>query len=126
MKRVVMGFAVVFGLFWPGLVQAGDRVSAALEAEDPMAVETLLRNPQGLTPVQVALLNGASAAMRFDDKAAVEALTRALGANDVPPAVRRQAWLILAGVQLRANEYAASGAAFDEGLAIPPEVEDAD
>jgi predicted aspartyl protease len=89
-----------------------------LEADDPIAVEALLRNPTGLSPVQVALLNGAAAAMRFDDKAAVEALTRALSGNGMPPAVKQRALSMLGGVQLRANNYAAAATALDAALAV--------
>lgn len=116
MRRTVLGFVAVLGLVWPAA--AADPVTAALEADDPMAVEALLRNPSGLSAAQVALLNGAAAAMRFDDKAAVESLTRALAANGMPPAVKRTALSMLGGVQLRANNYAAAAQALDAALAV--------
>lgn len=127
MRRVVFGFMAAFGLLWPSVGLAADPVVAALDAEDPFAVEALLRNPQGLSPSQVALLNGAAAAMRFDDKVAIEALTRALAADGMPPVVRRRALSLLGGVQLRANNYAAAAEAFDGALAIsdPSQSEDA-
>lgn len=116
MRRALFGFVALVGLAGPAA--AADPVTAALEADDPMAVEALLRNPAGLSPAQVGLLSGAAAAMRFDDRAAVEALTRALAANGMPPAVRRQALSLLGGVQLRANNYAAAATALDGALAV--------
>lgn len=125
MRRAVLGFAVVLGLVWPAAA-AADPVTAALEADDPIAVEALLRNPSGLSAAQVALLDGAAAAMRFDDEAAVGALTRALGANGMPAQTRRQALSLLGGVQLRANNYAAAARAFDEALALADPTQSAD
>jgi predicted aspartyl protease len=116
MRRALFGLVAAVGLIGPAA--AADPVTAALEADDPMAVEVLLRNPAGLSPAQVGLLNGAAAAMRFDDKAAIEALTRAVAANGMPSAVRRQALSMLGGVQLRANNYAAAATAFDGALAV--------
>jgi len=116
MRRVLLGFVAAFALAGPAW--AADPVAAALEADDPMAVEALLSNPSGLSPAQIALLNGAAAAMRFDDTAAIEALTRAVAANGMPPSVKRLALSLLGGVQLRANNYAAAAQALDAALAI--------
>jgi len=128
MRRVLLGFvAVVAVVALAGPAVAADPVAAALEADDPMAVEALLSNPSGLSPAQIALLNGAAAAMRFDDKAAIEALTRAVAANGMPPAVRRRALSLLGGVQLRANNYAAAAQALDAALAVSdPEQSESD
>jgi predicted aspartyl protease len=116
MRWVLLGFAAVLGL--SGSAAAADPVAAALEADDPMAVEALLSKPSGLSAAQVELLNGAAAAMRFDDKAAIEALTRAVAVNGMPPAVKRSALSLLGGVQLRANNYAAAAQALDAALAV--------
>jgi predicted aspartyl protease len=116
MRGVLLGFAAVLGLAGPAA--AADPVAAALEADDPMAVEAVLSKPSGLSPAQFELLNGAAAAMRFDDKAAIEALTRAVAANGMPPAVKRLALSLLGGVQLRANNYAAAAQALDAALAV--------
>lgn len=115
MRRALFGFVALMGLVGPAA--AADPVTAALEAEDPIAVEALLRNPAGLSPAQVGLLNGAAAAMRFDDEAAIEALTHALAVK-TPRAAKRRALSMLGGVQLRANNYAAAAQALDAALAI--------
>lgn len=126
MRRTVLGFWTVLALLWAGPA-AADPVAAALEADDPIAIDELLRNPKGLSAGQVALLTGAAAAMRFDDQAAIEALTKAVTANGMTQAVRRQALSLLGGVQLRANNYAAAAAALDAAIAIsdPTQSEDA-
>jgi predicted aspartyl protease len=116
MRWVLLGFAAVLGLSGPAA--AADPVAAALEADDPMAVEALLSKPSALSAAQVELLNGAAAAMRFDDKAAIEALTRAVAVNGMPPAVKRSALSLLGGVQLRANNYPAAAQALDAALAV--------
>lgn len=107
----------VAGLAWVATAQADERVLAAVQATDPMAVEALLKDPRGLSAVEIALLSAEAAAMRFDDRAAIETLTRALSGPGVGGAVRRQMLSLLGSVQLRATNYPAAADALGAALA---------
>jgi predicted aspartyl protease len=116
--RVAIWFLAVLCGFWLSVgARAQDPVTAALEAADPAAVEALLARPDRLTRGQAALLEGALAAMRFDDEGAVKSLTQALQAGPMDPATRRRTLGMLGGVHLRANDYAAAAQALDGALA---------
>jgi predicted aspartyl protease len=91
------------------------RVPVAIDANDPTALEALLKTP-GLSEADAALLTGALAAMRFDDEAAIEALTKA-AAGETSPRTQRQTLAMLGGVHLRASNYAAALRALDAAAA---------
>jgi len=115
--RVAIGLlAVLCGFWWSAVALADDPVTAALATTDPAAVEALLAKPDRLTLGQAALLEGALAAMRFDDEGAVVALMRALQAGPTDPATRRRTLGLLGGVHLRANNYAAAAEALEGAL----------
>lgn len=106
------------GFAWIAAARADDRVLAAVQATDPMAVEALLKDPRGLSAGELALLSAEAAGMRFDDKDAIETLTRALGGPEVGGALRRQMLSLLGSVQLRSNNYAAAAEALEAALAV--------
>lgn len=116
MRRLLSSVAVL-ALFVPAAAIAEDaRVPVAIEANDPIALEGLLRSPS-LSPAETALITGALAAMRFDDNAAIESLTRAAEMDGMGPRERRQTLSMLGGVHLRANNYAAAIRALDAAAA---------
>jgi predicted aspartyl protease len=114
---VRFGLLAFLALLGAAVAQAGEPVGEALDSGDPMAVEATLAQPAGLGAAQTLLLQGALAAMRFDDLGAVDALGRALNGG-LPAELRRRALSLLGGVQLRANNYAAAAEAFDASLAM--------
>lgn len=92
------------------------RVPVAIEGNDPSALEQLLKSP-GLSAAEKTLITGALAAMRFDDQAAIRALSAAAESSDLTPRERRQTFSMLGGVHLRANNYAAAVRAMDAAAA---------
>lgn len=124
--RLLSGLVAALGLAWLTAAHATDRVNAAIEAADPIAIEALLASPGGLRAPQQALLQGTLAAMRFDDRGAIEALSRGLMAGPESAAQRRQMLSLLGGVHLRAHNYAAAAEALDAALAADPTRSEAD
>ncbi len=90
----------------PACAAGVDPIAAMIDANDPFAVADLLSAPNHLTEPERALLEGAAAAMRFDDEAAIVAIERATQSGRLPPALRRLAQTLLGGVYLRKHDYA--------------------
>lgn len=117
MRRVLGALAVAAAVSLAPAA-ADKRVTAVVEAADPIAVEALLKQPQGLSAAEVALLQASAAAMRFDDQAAIDTLREALAAGRVPRDLRWQMQALLGGVELRTNDYAAAAEAFGFALGL--------
>jgi predicted aspartyl protease len=116
--RRILGLLAVAAAVSLAPAYADKRVTAAVEAADPMAVDALLKQPQGLSASEVALLQASAAAMRFDDRAAIDTLRKALAAGGLPRDLRWQMQALLGGVELRANNYAVAAEAFGIALTL--------
>ena len=117
--RAVTGLLTVLALYAAPAHAAGvDPIAAMIDAGDPFAVADRLKAPDHLPEPERALLEGAAAAMRFDDQAAVAALERATQSAQLRPALRRLAQTLLGGVHLRAHNYAAAADALGTAYAL--------
>lgn len=116
MRRLLASVAVLALLTPAGAFADDGRVPVAVEGNDPVALEQLLRAP-GLSRAEQLLVNGALAAMRFDDETAIAVLSQAAASSELSPRERRQTLSMLGGVHLRASNYAAAIRALDAAAA---------
>ncbi|MCC5995115.1 MAG: aspartyl protease family protein [Oceanicaulis sp.] len=95
-------------------------LDAVIDSGDPAAFAAFAEHPE--TPeAEARLARGALAALRGQDSQAETLLSAALANEALSPAHRRAAGLTLAGVRMRAADYAGAAAAFDAAEAADGE-----